>query len=54
MKKITFIRHAEKEYNNNKGPPGCYQHDPDIYPSDSSISKKLYDISINKVKKSYK
>tara|TARA_R110002110_G_scaffold309707_1_gene523131 strand:+ start:235 stop:759 length:525 start_codon:yes stop_codon:yes gene_type:complete len=43
MKKITFIRHAEKEYNNNKGPPGCYQHDPDIYPSISDISKKLYE-----------
>jgi broad specificity phosphatase PhoE len=42
MKKITFIRHAEKEYNNNRGPLGCFQHDPDIYPFDSSISEKIY------------
>ena len=42
MPHITFIRHAEKKYNNNKGPPGCYQHDPDIFSFSSDMSKKLY------------
>lgn len=42
MKKFTFVRHAEKKYNNNKGPPGFYQHDPDIYPFDKNKSIKIY------------
>ena len=41
MSKIVFIRHARKEFDNNKGPPGCYQHDPDIYPIDESKLEKI-------------
>lgn len=42
MVKITFIRHGIKEYDNNKGPEGCYQHDPDIYDFENTVVFDLY------------
>jgi broad specificity phosphatase PhoE len=28
--KYIFIRHADKKWKNNKGPDGCFQHDPPL------------------------
>lgn len=42
MVNITFIRHGVKEYDNNKGPKGSFQHDPDIYDFKDSIVFDLY------------
>lgn len=42
MVKITFIRHGVKEYENNKGPYGSYQHDPDIKDFQNTIVFDLY------------
>lgn len=42
MVKITFIRHGVKEYENNKGPYGSYQHDPDIKDFPNTIVFDLY------------
>lgn len=37
MSYIILIRHGEKEYNNNKGPPGKPRHDPGLK---SSLTKR--------------
>jgi len=42
MVKITFIRHGVKEYENNKGPYGSYQHDPDIKDFSNTVVFDLY------------
>lgn len=37
MKTIIWIRHGIKEYDNSKGPPGCYQHDSPLAPDQDDI-----------------
>lgn len=39
--KYVFIRHAEKEFNNNRGPDGAFQHDPPLKESLLHITERM-------------
>lgn len=45
---IVWIRHGLKQYDNNKGPPGCYQHDPDLISGQEEAAARVSEILTEK------